>query len=141
MLVRCALLAALCALFPAAALGVDMKGLTLLVQPERAVYSQGEPITVTLKVTNVSSTPRRLSFRSAQRYDLLVHDAQGREVWRWSSGKFFAQVMGEERVKPSGELLFKATLPGDLPPGRYDVTGTVTAVDAPLSARAAVTIQ
>ncbi|MBS3909465.1 MAG: hypothetical protein KGZ93_07545 [Actinobacteria bacterium] len=53
----------------------------------------GEDLAMTVSVTNTAKEPRELSFRSSQRYDFRVVDANGDEVWRWSEGRMFAQVL------------------------------------------------
>ena len=137
-----ALLLVVCSLVPQDAQGTTLTGVNVLLTSEKAVYSPGEPITFVLKVINNTSRPLRLSFRNAQRFDLVMRDTRGREVWRWSAGKIFAQVLGEERLKPSGgELLFQATVPGNLPPGEYTATGTVPALEDSLSAQTRITVQ
>ncbi len=56
-------------------------------------------------------------------FEILVQDRQGRVVWRWSNGKFFAQVLGKEVLKPSGgELLYRANVEGRFFPGIYQLT-------------------
>jgi hypothetical protein len=115
---------------------------SLLLRASQAVYAQGEPLPLTLEVVNQSARPVTLKFRTAQRYDLLIQNAQGQEVWRWSAEQMFAQVLGEETLPPNGgKLTYRVVTRESLPPGSYTVIGVVPAVDARLSARLQITIQ
>jgi hypothetical protein len=50
-------------------------------------------VELTLYVTNAGPTPVIFTFPSAQRYDFGVIAESGEEVWRWSDGVSFAQVV------------------------------------------------
>ena len=67
-------------------------------------FAPGEPITITLSLTNCAENDVNLFYSDSQRYEFIVKDEGGEEVWRWSEGKEFAQEPGEESVK-SGEVL------------------------------------
>lgn len=116
--------------------------MTVTLAADKAVYAPGEPITVTLRVVNPTGKPVRLSFPTAQRFDLVLEDGGGREVWRWSAGRLFAQVLGQEILGPSGgEFLARATAEGRFPPGVYTVKGIVPAREGGLAASATVTFR
>jgi len=66
----------------------------------------GAPVTFTLYVTADGSEPSTLLYRNAQRYDFAVVDSLGREIWRWSLGKAFAEVVGEDTLAPGETLAF-----------------------------------
>ena len=110
------------------------KGLVLALQANKESYAPGEPILLTLQVVNQSPQPVILQFRTAQRFDLVIQDAQGRRVWQWSRGEMFAQVIGEETV-PSGEpLRYRITVRDRFPLGTYTVVGMIVADDGPMAA-------
>jgi hypothetical protein len=116
--------------------------LGLVLRATKGVYAQGEPLELTLEVVNRSQRPITLGFRTAQRYDLLIQDAQGQEVWRWSAERMFAQMLGQEVLSPNGgKLTYHAVVREKIPRGSYTVIGVVPAVDARLSARLGITIQ
>ena len=136
------LLLAVCSLIPPQAEAEDTKGLNATLTADKATYAPGEPITLTLRVVNGTSRPFRLSFPTAQRFDLVVEDGQGREIWRWSAGRLFAQVFGEETLKPSGgEFVARATAEGKFPSGTYTVKGAVPALEGTLSATTTLTVR
>jgi len=93
----------------------------------RAEFELGEPIEVTLSVTNCSDARATIRYRDAQRYDFTVSPvgAQGREVWRWSQGKTSAQVLGEETFEPGETKTYTevwdqmSNLGEQVSPGRY----------------------
>jgi hypothetical protein len=120
----------------------DMSDLSLLLRANKAVYAEGEPLELTLEVVNRSPRPVTLQFRNSQRYDFLIRNAQGQEVWRWSAGQMFAQILGEETLVPDGKNLTYRTV-APLPPmrGSYTIIGVVPALGAQMSARLQVTIQ
>jgi hypothetical protein len=110
-------------------------GVKLVLEADKGSYAQGEPILLTLRVMNRTPGPVSLHFRSGQRYDLLVEDPQGRQVWRWSTGRVFIQALGEETLRPAGgELAYRVTVRERLRPSRYTITGIVPAEEGPMSA-------
>jgi hypothetical protein len=115
---------------------------SLLLRAKKQVFAQGEPLELTLEVMNQGPRPVTLRFPSAQRNDLLIHNAQGQEVWRWSSERMFAQVLGVETLAPNGgKLTYHVVMRETLPRGTYTVIGVVPAIDAHLSARLEITFQ
>lgn len=137
---RLALILALAAgMLPASfASGMQRPGpssLDVLLAADKPVHAAGEPITLVLRVVNRGRAPLTLTFRSAQRFDVVVRDAGDREVWRWAAGRMFAQALGQEMIPPAGELAYTATLEKGLPPGAYTATGLLTTLEGGLSAR------
>ena len=86
----------------------------------------GEDVKFSLHVTNSSSKRVELRFPSGQTHDLVVLDAQGREVWRWSRGRMFTQAMQNKVLGTSDTLTFTETW-------RPEHGGTYTAVASLLS--------
>ena len=126
--------------------GVEMRSegsdLILLLRASKAVYAEGEPVDLTLQVVNRGPRPVTLKFRDSQRYDFLIRNAQGQEVWRWSANQMFAQMLGQETLSPDGgNLTYRVVARATLRRGSYTVMGVVPAMDAQLSARLEVTIQ
>ena len=108
-------------------------GLVLGLQADKPVYLPGERISVTLEVTNPAPDSHRLTFRTSQRFDLALEDAAGREIWRWSRGRYFLQVIGEEILKSgSGGLSFRTAIPAPSARGRYLLRGWLTSTGPPL---------
>ncbi len=135
------LVLAICCLF-SEYVQAETKRLKVVLIADKVIYTPGEPILFTLKVMNDASKPISLSFPTAQRFDLLMQNQQGREVWRWSAGRWFAQMLGEEVLKPSGgELLYHATVERTFPHGVYTVQAIVPALGSHMSATINLTVQ
>ncbi len=118
------------------------QGVSVSITSDKARYIPGESITVSVRVVNEGSEPVRLNFSTSQRFEILVQDRQGRVVWRWSHGKYFAQVLGKEVLKPSGgELLYRVTMEGRSFPGIYQLKAIIPAVGRSLSAATSVNIR
>jgi hypothetical protein len=126
--------------------GVEMRSersdLILLLTASKAVYAEGEPVELTLQVVNRGPRPVTLQFRDSQRYDFLIRNAQGQEVWRWSANQMFAHMLGQETLSPDGgNLTYRVVARATLRRGSYTVMGVVPAIDAQMSALLEVTIQ
>jgi hypothetical protein len=114
----------------------------LVLEADKVTYTQGEPVTLTLRVVNRGLEPVSLQFRDAQRYDLVVQDPQGHEVWRWAAGRVFAQILGEETLPPAGgELTYRITVRERFPPGHYRAIGLIPTEEELLSASIRISIE
>lgn len=68
------------------------------------IFLKGAPVDVTLTLRNAGPAAVALSFATAQRFDVVVYDDDCKEIWRWSRGRMFAQVLGSLTVAP-GEIV------------------------------------
>jgi hypothetical protein len=99
-------------------------------------FAAGESIGLVLVVTNTSGAPQRLEFPTARTHDFAVADAGGREVWRWSLGRRFAQVLTQIELAPGESRRFAAVWDlggaGAKPaaPGRYRVVASLACAPA-----------
>jgi len=101
---------------------------------DKMSYSDGEPITMTLKIFNYTGEDIVFHFNTSQRYDFIIEDEEGNEVWRWSKDMMFAQMLGEEILGPDNpEIIYTAEYKGKLSPGYYKVTAIFVAQDRPMS--------
>jgi hypothetical protein len=71
-------------------------------------FAAGESIGLVLVVSNTSGAPQRLEFPTARTHDFAVADAGGREVWRWSHGRLFAQMLTQIELAPGESRRFAA---------------------------------
>jgi len=84
-----------------------------------------------LSVESTSQQPVPFRFPSSQQYDFLLLNSGGREIWRWSAGKFFAMVILDRNLT-SEPWLYRASIPltnneGDpLNPGVYRIQARLT---------------
>ena len=109
---------------------------------DKAIYAAGESIVMELVVFNRTGESLTFDFMNAQHYDFIIEDAEGNSVWRWSEGRMFAQMLGEETLGPGREeVVYTETHTGPLPPGGYKVTGSLISANRPLSASLTITIE
>lgn len=93
----------------------------------------GEGVGFTFVVTNVGTEPIELTFRNSGRADFIVYE-DDEEIWRWSDGQMFAQVIQSARLEPGEELSFEESGP-DLEPGEYTAEATLRIRDHDVSER------
>jgi hypothetical protein len=103
-------------------------------------FAAGAPVALVLEVRNAGEAPRRVEFATARTHDFALLDAGGREVWRWSRGRLFAQALSETELAPGEARRYTATwhqrdAAGEpAPPGRYRALGSLACLPAPLTA-------
>jgi len=74
---------------------------------DKMSYSVNEPIKMTLKIFNYNEENVVFHFNTSQRYDFIIEDEEGNEVWRWSKDRMFAMVLGEETLGPTNpEIIY-----------------------------------
>jgi hypothetical protein len=101
---------------------------------ETAAVSRGKPITLRLVLRNGGTAAHRLQYSSARTYDVTVLGAGGRELWRWSHGRMFAQMVSDVALGPGESREFRATWDqrtndgAAVPPGRYEAVGSIPAL-------------
>lgn len=121
---------------------MEREGFGISVSVNKPIYSSGEPISMALYVFNNTGQEVTFLFSDAQRYDFTIEDEEGREVWRWSEGRMFAQVLGEETLGPGREeIRYTASYQGALEPSSYQITGIVVAKNRPMSASVSIVVK
>jgi hypothetical protein len=93
----------------------------------------GEGVSFEFTVTNAGHDPVEVTFRDAGKADFAVFDGD-EEVWRWSEGRLFAQVLQTARFEPGEEAVFEETWP-DPRPGDYTAEATLRVREAEVTAR------
>jgi hypothetical protein len=89
-----------------------------------------------LHVTNPTQNAVVLDFGSGQRYDFIVREGGGADVWRWSSDRVFTQAIGTETLAPGGTLSYEAEWRPGNRSGSFTAIGRVTAQNVELEQRA-----
>lgn len=106
----------------------------IFVATDKMSYSVGEPVIMTLKIFNYTEEDIFFHFNTSQRYDFIIEDKKGNEIWRWSKDMMFAMVLGEETLGPlNQEVICTEEYKGKLSPGYYKITGFFVARDRPMS--------
>jgi len=101
-----------------------------------AFHGQGKPIP--LAITIAASEPITLYYRTTQRFDIVVTDTEGKEVWRWSKDKAFGEVLEQVSLEKNQTLSFNESWDQrdndgqPAPPGDYTITAISTHCDAGL---------
>ncbi|HZF67675.1 MAG TPA: BsuPI-related putative proteinase inhibitor [Gemmatirosa sp.] len=111
---------------------------TASVQAALAV-TLGDAATFALQVVNVSDRRLELDFPDGQTRDFTVYDAAGREVWRWSKGRLFTQVM-QNKLLHAGDTVTYAERWERPAPGTYQVLATLRSENHPVALRAQFTV-
>ena len=107
-------------------------GISLMI--DKMNYNVDETIIMTLKIFNYTEEDIVFYFHNSQRYDFIIEDEEGNEVWRWSDGRMFAMVLGEEILGSNNPKIIYATeYQGQLSPGYYKITGFFVAKDRAMS--------
>jgi hypothetical protein len=97
------------------------------------VLVAGDSVVFELHITNATTRPIALEFATSQRYDVEIW-SNGSRVWRWSDGKSFAQVLGEEAMAPGETRRYTAAWhPSG--PGAWEARGRVTSTNYPVGLR------
>ncbi|MEW6230637.1 MAG: BsuPI-related putative proteinase inhibitor, partial [Bacillota bacterium] len=123
---------------------VVQDGLRHTFTVNKTVFARGEPVRMTLTKTNVTTSPVTITYRSSQRFDFIVTRA-GREIWRWSAGRFFTFAIERVTLPPGQNLVFMQTwnqvtnegVP--VPPGVYTITAVNTGTGVRLSLQIEIT--
>jgi len=101
---------------------------------DKMSYFVSEPIVITLKIFNYNNEDIIFNFNTSQRYDFIIEDEKGKEIWCWSKERMFAMVLGEEALGPyNPEIIYTVEYKGKLNSGYYKVTGILVAQDRPMS--------
>jgi hypothetical protein len=74
--------------------------------PTLRVRVAGDTVSFDLSVANGGDAPVTLTFATSQRYDFVVVDESGAEVWRWSADRMFGQALSEVALPVRGVLAY-----------------------------------
>jgi hypothetical protein len=90
---------------------------------------------IVMVATNVDERLLPFRFGSSQTYDFIVTSvATGKEVWRWSRGQFFTQVVRSDSIRPRDKWQFEAVWNhldsegNKVPPGQYRLNAIITSL-------------
>lgn len=93
--------------------------------------------TVDLRLHVTNGTPKKieLTFPNGQTHDFYILDANGREVWRWSTGRMFTQSMQNKLIDAGGTVSYADSWNGPLPPGNYTAVAVLLSSSHPTEQR------
>jgi hypothetical protein len=101
---------------------------------EVQAFRRGERITLQLTLHNRGDALQRLSLSSARTHDVVISTPEGEELWRWSHGRLFAQMLTEMTLQPGASRAFSSTWDqtradgGAVAEGRYQAVGLIPAM-------------
>lgn len=103
---------------------------TASVQTSLAI-AMAEEVTFALRVVNVSEHRLEVNFPDGQTREFAVYDEAGREVWRWSRGRLFTQVMQNKLLHAGDTATYESAWKRPVP-GRYHVVATLRSENHPV---------
>lgn len=98
-----------------------------VVELEVDAREESEKVTFVIQIENETEKEVTFEFPSSQLYEIIVHDENGEEVYRYSVGKMFMQAIHYETIEANGYREWKESWnymkDGErVAPGEYDVT-------------------
>jgi len=96
-------------MIPNRAMAEAQKMAGIEVSTNKTNYSPGEKVKISIKATNNSKEEISTYYSSSQKYDLVITDKNGKEIWRWSHGKMFLMAIYPFRLKPKESIKFNYT--------------------------------
>ena len=111
----------------------------LTVTTDKLNYVVGETVVITLTLTNDTNTVQTYEFGTSQRYDVIIRRG-GREIWRWSDGRVFAQMLGSETLQPGESRVYTVDWNQTNTAGTCTVVGQITSYNMPEQGSTTITI-
>jgi len=97
------------------------------------VETKDASVRFALHVVNPTKKRVELTFPSGQRYDFVVTDSVGRELWRWGAGRMFTQALRNTPLGGGESLEIEETWRNAvLPPGRYTAKAVLASENYPI---------
>jgi Intracellular proteinase inhibitor len=118
----------------------DAKNTEPAVTSSLDVNIVGDEVTFQLHVTNGGPKRVELLFPSGQTHDIVVYDAAGGEVWRWSVGQMFTQSLRNRALDVHETLSYAAHWRHPDLHGPVTAVATLTSTNFPSQSRAAFTL-
>ena len=104
--------------------------LEVTLTTDRDAYAPGDTAVATLAVVNRGTEAVTLDFGTGQRYDFELLDLDGARRWRWSDGRGFIQMIGQETIEAGARRAYRERIPLPGVPGGYRLAGAITAAQA-----------
>lgn len=82
-------------------------------------------LTVQMELVNETGEMKHLTFRSGQRYNVLIHDADGNKQFDYAEGMMFTQAIEEEELESGDSLSYEVEWEAE-GEGPFEVTAEIT---------------
>ena len=99
-----------------------VRGVQIEVRLNKAAYTAGEPVEITLTVSNPGSAAVTFEFPTGQMFDVLV-TRRGKLIWQWSQGRAFTQAFTNLTLSPGESRVFNERWDQRDVQGRYVPAG------------------
>jgi hypothetical protein len=109
------------------------------VDAELVVAANTRAARFELAVFNTADRRVEVNFPDGRTRDFAVYDAAGREVWRWSRGRLFTQVMQNKPIAAHDSTRYAEEWKAPAP-GRYTVVAELRSENHPLRRAAAFVV-
>ncbi|WP_254763634.1 BsuPI-related putative proteinase inhibitor [Natrinema marinum] len=113
--------------------------MTLEGSLETAGDDAGDAVLFAFTVTNAGGEPVELRFSDACKAEFVVID-DGEEIWRFSEGRMFAQVLESETLGPGASASYEAEW-ADPERGTYEAVAELRAQDEDCEARTTLSVR
>jgi hypothetical protein len=90
-------------------------------------------------VTNAGGGKVEMNFPSGKTHDVVVLDSLGRQVWRWSDGRMFTQLLQNKILRSADTLDFDGHWQNP-PRGRYVAVAMLASNNFPIEQRTAFVV-
>ncbi len=74
----------------------------------RRTEDDGAPVEFVFTITNTGSEPLEVQFADAASAEFIVYDG-GQEVWRFTEGQAFMQLLSSDRLEPGESATYDAS--------------------------------
>lgn len=98
-----------------------------------------EGVRLAFHVTNAGGGKVEMNFPSGKTHDMVVLDSLGHQVWRWSDGRMFTQLLQNKTLRSADTLNFDGRWSG-APRGRYVAVAMLASNNYPIEQRTAFVV-
>lgn len=110
------------------------------IESALAVNNNDGGVRFDFRVTNSGGTKVEMNFPSGQTHEVVVLDTLGREVWRWSKGRIFTQMLQNKILRTDDTLAYGERWK-DAPRGQYVAVARLASTNYPIEQRTAFTVR
>jgi methionine-rich copper-binding protein CopC len=114
---------------------------TLVTDVQVTAEPDARAMRFSLSVANGTGKRVELSFPSGQTHDFVVLDATGREVWRWSDGRLFTQLVQNQLLEARDVVTYDVRWPTPPSAGRYTLVAVLRSDNHPVEQRVSFAVQ
>jgi hypothetical protein len=97
-------------------------------------------VTFTLQLTNTSEKKLELQFPNGHTHDVVVSDASGKEVWRWSEGRMFTQALQNRVIDANETIAYTERWRPENAHGKFTAVVVLQSANYPVEQKAEFTV-